>query len=90
MALLNTIIIVTVMHWGNVQFSGMEGGVLVNTAWMLHLGYIPYRDFLTAVPPLFLLGAKASFLFRDVPSWNAMLGFTSAFSCLFANLSFLH
>lgn len=40
--------------FGNLQFTGMDGGVLVNSAYMSFLGYKPYVDFTTAVPPYFL------------------------------------
>lgn len=43
---------------GNIQFGGMDGGVLVNAGWQYHLGYKPYTDFITAVPPIFLILAK--------------------------------
>ncbi len=61
-----------ICHLGMIQFDGMDGGVLVSAAWQMHLGYQPYRDIITACPPLFLLGAKWAFDWFGV-SWASLV-----------------
>jgi len=57
----------------------MDGGELVNAGWQYHLGYFPYKDIITIVPPGFLLGAKIGFDIFGI-SWNSLLLFLVVFS----------
>jgi len=67
--------------FGNLQFTGMDGGVLVNSAYMSFLGYKPYVDFMTAVPPLFLMGGGLAFKVFGL-SWNSIVLAAAIFSSL--------
>lgn len=73
------VLAIIVLNRGNIQFGGMDGGVLVNAAWQLHLGYRPYVDVVTAVPPLFLIGNDLAFDFWGV-NWRAMVRITAVFA----------
>ena len=66
---------------GNIQFGGMDGGVLVNAGWQYHLGYKPYTDFITAVPPIFLILAKIAVdIFGS--TWFSFIKLAAIFSFL--------
>ena len=55
------------------QIAGMDEGVLAKAAYSLRLGYRPYVDFPTAVPPLFLYVLKAANALSADPSWSALV-----------------
>jgi hypothetical protein len=68
-----------ILHYGNLQFPGIDGGVLANAGWLMHTGQIPYDDFMTLVPPGFLIGAKWAYdIFGS--SWDSQLIFLAIFS----------
>lgn len=73
-----------VIHFGRIQFGGMDGGVLTNAAWQLHLGYDPYRDVANATPPFFLLGGKWAF---DI--WGVQWASLTKMTAVFAAVTFL-
>jgi len=62
-------------HVGMIQIPGMDAGVLVNASWMASQGMVPYRDFLTAVPPAFVLGGELAFRLLG-PSWRSLVQLT--------------
>jgi hypothetical protein len=70
-----------ILATGRVQFGGADGGLLADAAWQLHLGYKPYTDLVTAVPPLFLAGAWLAFKLFGV-HWLAFIGITAVFAVL--------
>lgn len=78
---LASVMFALIMHLGNIQFGGMDGSALTNAAWQMYLGYKPYKDFITGVPPLFLMGAKWAFQLFGV-YWNSFVVFTAIFSII--------
>lgn len=72
---------ISILRLGNIQFGGMDGGVLTNVAWQLHLGYKPYINIVTAVPPILLILCKYSFDIFGV-SWNSFVIITAIISCI--------
>src|ERR1700677_5061705 len=64
-------------------YSETNGGVLINAAWQQHLGRVPYRDYLTAAPPLFLLPTGWAFQLLG-PAWSSL----SVLVCVFSLLTF--
>ena len=73
------LIFILISYFGKIQFGGMDGGVLINGGWQYHLGYTPYKDFVTLVPPGLFLGTKLAFDWFGV-NWNSIVLFTAAFS----------
>jgi hypothetical protein len=55
------------------QIAGMDEGVMAKAAYALRLGYRPYVDFPTAVPPLFLYVLKVGNALSTDPSWSALV-----------------
>ncbi len=72
------------LHYGFICFQGMDGGVLINSAWQQYKGAIPYRDFDTSMPPLFLLGAGWAFKIMG-PTWLSL----TVLVCIFSSLTFV-
>lgn len=72
---------ILIIYYGNIQFGGMDGGVLINSGWMLQNGLIPYKDIIIAVPPLFFIGAKIAFFFGA--RWQNLLVILALFTILF-------
>ena len=68
-------------RFGNHQFGGYDFSILIDTAWRLASGQVPYVDFVCTPPPGFYLGLKYAFLVFGV-SWNAQLYATILFTCL--------
>jgi hypothetical protein len=80
---LNLLLVAWNWHFSFQLFSDMDGGVLTNAAWQKYCGAVPYRDFLTATPPLFILPAGWAFCLFGV-SWSSL----SVLVCLFSFLTF--
>lgn len=76
---LATGLVLTIAALGRRQFGAGDYGSIAAHAWALHLGYAPYREVVTAYPPLFLLGAKAGFAVFGV-RWLAMVWMAALFS----------
>ena len=70
-----------ILKLGMIQFGGMDGGVVTNSAWMISRGAIPYKDFLTAVPPAFIIGGSLAFKMFG-PTWKALVQFTAVFAII--------
>jgi len=64
-----------------VQFGGYDGSIVVNHAWQLHLGYQPYVDVVTGLPPLFLIGSHLAFDFWGV-HWYVLVMIAAFFSAV--------
>ncbi|KKQ24811.1 MAG: hypothetical protein US40_C0001G0064 [Candidatus Roizmanbacteria bacterium GW2011_GWC2_37_13] len=82
--ILGLFIFLLINLFGNIQFTGMDGGVLVNSAYMGFLDYRPYQDFITAVPPAFLIGGKLAMLIFGL-YWNSLV----IMSALYAVITFI-
>jgi hypothetical protein len=73
------ILAILILQYGNMHaYRRFDIGVTVNVAWKMHLGYVPYRDFLTTLPPLFLLGCKYFFDLLGL-YWSSAVIFTAIF-----------
>lgn len=70
-------------YFSLILFSGMDGGALINAAWMQCHGVVPYRDFYTATPPLWVLPAGWAFAWFG-PFWTSF----SLLFCLFSLVTF--
>ena len=60
-----------IQTYGMQLFSGIDGGIMVNAAWQESLGGVPYRDFHTGAPPLFLLPVGWAFELWG-PTWQSI------------------
>ncbi len=74
-------------HYGFVDFGGMDGGVLVQAAWAVYHGSIPYQDIPSAMPPLFFIGAGGAFDLLG-PSWSSLNWLLDAFALVSFGWSF--
>jgi hypothetical protein len=68
-----------IFHFGNIQFAGYDGSILINTAWQLHLKYRPYIDIVTGWPPILLIGSRIAFNLWGV-HWQSLVLAAGIFS----------
>jgi len=76
---LAAVLAASILHFGDVQFGGYDGSIVINHAWQLHLGYQPYVDVVTGVPPVFLIGSGLAFDLWGV-RWHALVLVAAFFS----------
>lgn len=68
-----------ILHYGDIQFGGEDGGIVASVAWQMHLGYKPYTDMaVTGLPPMLLWGANWAFAIFGV-SWHSLVAVTAIF-----------
>jgi hypothetical protein len=68
-------------HFAFVQFGGNDGGILINVAWAQYTGLVPYRDFATPLPALFVYPAGWAFMLGG-PTWKSLTLLICGFSVL--------
>jgi hypothetical protein len=68
-----------ILTFGMQLFSSIDGGITINAAWQEYHGAVPYRDFFTGVPPLFLLPAGWAIDLWG-PTWFSLVKLTCVFS----------
>ncbi|MCE0499143.1 MAG: hypothetical protein LV481_14475 [Methylacidiphilales bacterium] len=78
-AFLSAFIVWWHLHFGMIQYGGLDGGLLVNIAWQEYLGAEPYRDFFTPIDPLFVFPAGWAFELLG-PTWHSLLVLIAFFS----------
>ena len=70
-----------IIHFGMMQFEGYDGSILINSAWQLHLRYVPYVDIVTGWPPILLIGSQIAFTTLGV-HWQSLIIVTAIFSAI--------
>jgi hypothetical protein len=75
-------------HYGMIDFGGLDGGLLVQAAWGVSTGNIPYHDIPDPLPPLFFLGAGWAFRLLG-PSWSSLNWLVTAYAFVTLTWSFL-
>jgi hypothetical protein len=75
-------------HYGMIDFGGMDGGVLVQAAWGVSTGNIPYHDIPNPMPPLFFIGAGWAFRLLG-PTWSSLEWLVCGYAMLTFAWSFL-
>jgi len=78
-AALAAVIGLFIRRYGMHQIGGFDHSVLVDTAWRLYKGQIPYVDFPCTLPAAFILGAKFAFQWFGA-NWSAFVDITALFA----------
>ncbi|MGD0335662.1 MAG: hypothetical protein ABSB18_00975 [Candidatus Omnitrophota bacterium] len=83
---ISVILAIFILQYGNMHADRRlaVSGIIVNVAWQMHLGYRPYHDFLTSIPPLFIMGCKYAFDLWGV-RWNSL----TILTLIFAEITYL-
>ncbi len=80
-AITMVVLVITILHFGEIQFGGFDGSILINHAWQLHLNYRPYVDVVTGWPPIQLIGSRLAFDWWGV-HWRSLVTAAAIFSAL--------
>lgn len=67
-----TALVALAVRNGMTQFPGMDGGAVLNAAWSMHRGLLPYRDIPTALPPAWIFPAGWAFDLGGV-RWSSLV-----------------
>ena len=70
-----------ILHFGMMQFGGMDGSALIQGAWRYYLGQTPLVDFYTVAPPSYIVLPGLAFKLFG-PSWHSLVLLTSIYSAV--------
>lgn len=73
--------VIFIIKHGNIQFGGCDGSGMLSDAWKMHLGHKPYRDLVTYMNPLHLIGCKLAFNFWGI-HWSSFVKLGAVFAAL--------